>query len=174
LLKRIIRLIFAARFWGAITRLKSANVDQTSYKTVSANKANADKQWLMYDAEGQTLGRLASDIAMKLRGKHKTNFTPHADCGDYVIVINAEKVTLSGNKWDQKEYIHHTGYPGGQRSRIARDVMAKKPTEMVEKAVRGMLPKNTLGREIFRNLYVYAGNEHKHEAQQPKEVKLNA
>ncbi len=128
----------------------------------------------MYDAEGQTLGRLASDIAMKLRGKHKTNFTPHADCGDYVIVINAEKVTLSGNKWDQKEYIHHTGYPGGQRSRIARDVMAKKPTEMVEKAVRGMLPKNTLGREIFRNLYVYAGNEHKHEAQQPKEVKLNA
>ena len=149
-------------------------MDQTSYKTVSANKANADKQWLMYDAEGQTLGRLASDIAMKLRGKHKTNFTPHADCGDYVIVINAEKVTLSGNKWDQKEYIHHTGYPGGQRSRIARDVMAKKPTEMVEKAVRGMLPKNTLGREIFRNLYVYAGNEHKHEAQQPKEVKLNA
>lgn len=149
-------------------------MDQTSYKTVSANKENADKKWLVYDAEGQTLGRLATDVAMKLRGKHKTNFTPHADCGDYVIVINAEKITLSGNKWDQKEYIHHTGYPGGQRSRSAREVMAKKPTEMVEKAVRGMLPKNTLGREIFRNLYVYAGSEHKHEAQQPKEVKLNA
>lgn len=149
-------------------------MDQTSYKTVSANKENADKKWLVYDAEGQILGRLATDVAMKLRGKHKTNFTPHADCGDYVIVINAEKITLSGNKWDQREYIHHTGYPGGQRSRTAREVMAKKPTEMVEKAVRGMLPKNTLGREIFRNLYVYAGSEHKHEAQQPKEVKLNA
>ncbi len=142
-------------------------VDTLTYKTISANKENAGKQWLLVDAEGQTLGRLASEVAKRLRGKHKTNFTPHADCGDYVVVINADKVVLTGNKWDEKEYIRYTGYPGGQRTRTARELLAKKPFALVEEAVRGMLPKNSLGREVFRNLHVYAGPEHKHAAQQP-------
>ena len=125
-----------------------------SYKTVSINKENADKKWLLVDAEGQTLGRLASEVAKRLRGKHKPNFTPHADCGDYVIVGNAEKVVLTGNKWDQKEYIRYTGYPGGQRTRTAKEQLKRKPFALVEDAVRGMLPKNSLGREMFRNLHV--------------------
>jgi len=149
-------------------------VDFLSYKTISANKENADKKWLLVDAEGQTLGRLASEVAKLLRGKHKPNFTPHADCGDYVVVINAEKISLSGNKWDQKIYMRHTGYPGGQRTRTAAEVMNRKPFAMVEEAVRGMLPKNTLGRQLFRNMYVYAGRNHKHEAQSPAAVSLNS
>jgi large subunit ribosomal protein L13 len=153
---------------------KTLTVDTLSYKTLSANKENADKKWLLVDAEGQTLGRLASEVAKRLRGKHKTNFTPHADCGDYVIVINAEKIVLTGNKWDQKEYIRYTGYPGGQRKRTAREQMSRKPFAMVEDAVRGMLPKNTLGRAIFRNLHVCVGPEHKHEAQQPELFTINA
>jgi large subunit ribosomal protein L13 len=145
-----------------------------SYKTRSINKENADKKWLLVDAEGQTLGRLASEVAKRLRGKHKPNFTPHADCGDFVIVVNAEKVVLTGNKWEQKEYIRYTGYPGGQRKRTAIEQLKRKPFALVEDAVRGMLPKNTLGREIFRNLHVYVGPDHKHEAQQPEQFKLNA
>lgn len=148
-------------------RIICTTVDTLTYKTISANKENAGKQWLLVDAEGQTLGRLASEVAKRLRGKHKTNFTPHADCGDYVVVINADKVVLTGNKWDEKEYIRYTGYPGGQRTRTARELLAKKPFALVEEAVRGMLPKNSLGREVFRNLHVYAGPEHKHAAQQP-------
>jgi large subunit ribosomal protein L13 len=147
-------------------------VDTLSYKTVSVNKANADKKWLLIDAEGQPLGRLASNVASLIRGKHKTNFTPHADCGDYVIVINAEKVALSGNKWDDKEYIRHTGYPGGQRVRTAREVMKRKPADLVEKAVRGMLPKNSLGRDLFRNMHVVVGSEHKYEAQKPEKYEI--
>lgn len=147
-------------------------MDTLSYKTVSVNKANADKKWLLIDAEGQPLGRLASNVASLIRGKHKTNFTPHADCGDYVIVINAEKVTLTGNKWDDKEYIRHTGYPGGQRVRSAREVMKRKPADLVEKAVRGMLPKNSLGRELFRNMHVVVGSEHKYEAQKPEKYEI--
>lgn len=148
-------------------------VDTLSYKTVSANKATVQKQWLLVDADGQTLGRLASKVAGVLRGKNKTNFTPHVDCGDNVIVINAEKVQLSGSKWDQKTYIRHTGYPGGQRSLTANELMAKNPVALVEKAVKGMLPKNKLGAELFRNLKVYAGAEHQHEAQKPTTINLN-
>jgi len=147
-------------------------VDTLSYKTVSINKENADKKWLIVDAEGQTLGRLASEVAKRLRGKHKPNFTPHADCGDYVIVVNAEKVVLTGKKWDQKEYIRYTGYPGGQRTRTAMEQLKRKPFALVEDAVRGMLPKNSLGREIFRNLHVYVGPDHKHEAQKPEQIKF--
>ncbi|MGB1945041.1 MAG: 50S ribosomal protein L13, partial [Flavobacteriales bacterium] len=109
-------------------------MDTLSYKTVSINKENADKKWLLVDAEGQTLGRLASEVAKRLRGKHKPNFTPHADCGDYVIVVNAEKVVLTGNKWDQKEYIRYTGYPGGQRTRTAKEQLKRKPFALVEDA----------------------------------------
>ena len=144
-----------------------------SYKTVSANSTTVTKEWLVVNAEGQNLGRLASNVAKLLRGKHKTNFTPHVDCGDNVIVINAEYINLSGNKLADKEYIRHTGYPGGQRTRVASDVMKENPVKVVENAIKGMLPKNKLGSAIFRNLYVYAGTEHKHEAQQPKEINLN-
>ena len=126
------------------------------------------------DAENEILGRLASKVAKMIRGKHKPNFTPHVDCGDNVIVINADKIRLSGNKWDQKEYVRHTGYPGGQRFTSAKQMMAKKPIFMVEKAVKGMLPKNKLGSALFRNLFVYAENEHPHQAQQPKQVNLNS
>ncbi|MGB5648075.1 50S ribosomal protein L13 [Muriicola sp.] len=147
-------------------------MDTLSYKTVSANKATVQKQWLLVDAEGQTLGRLASKVAIMLRGKDKPNFTPHVDCGDNVIVINAEKVHLSGNKWEDKTYIRHTGYPGGQRSTTAAELRAKNPATVVEKAVKGMLPKNKLGAELFRNLKVYAGAEHNHEAQKPTTITL--
>jgi large subunit ribosomal protein L13 len=145
-----------------------------SYKTVSANKATVDKEWVLVDANEQILGRLASKVAKLIRGKHKPNFTPHVDCGDNVIVINADKIALSGNKWDQKEYVRHTGYPGGQRFTSARQMMVKKPYAMVEKAVQGMLPKNKLGSRLFTNLHVYAGSEHPHEAQQPKVINLNS
>lgn len=143
-----------------------------SYKTVSANKATVEKEWVLVDAEGQTLGRLASVVALMLRGKHKTSFTPHVDCGDNVIVINAEKVTLTGAKMTDKEYIRHTGYPGGQRIVKADAQMKKNPTRLIEYAVKGMLPKNRLGAAIFKNLYVYEGPEHKHEAQKPKSIDL--
>jgi large subunit ribosomal protein L13 len=144
-----------------------------SYKTVSVNKENANKEWLVIDAEDQVLGRLASEAAKFLRGKHKTCFTPHSDCGDNVIILNAEKVRLTGNKADQKYYVRHTGYPGGQRFRTFKQQMAKKPETVIEHAIKGMLPKNRLGSELFRNLYVYVGNEHKHEAQKPRVINLN-
>ena len=144
-----------------------------SYKTVSANSETVNKEWLLVDAEGQTLGRVASKIASLIRGKHKVDFTPHVDCGDNVVVINAEKVQLSGNKWEAKEYIRHTGYPGGQRSMNASTLLAKHPERLIEKAVKGMLPKNKLGRKLYGNLYVYVGAEHDQEAQKPKKVKLN-
>ena len=144
-----------------------------SYKTVSANKNTVTKEWVLVNAENQTLGRLASEVAKLLRGKHKPNFTPHVDCGDNVVVINAEKVRLTGNKWDAKQYIRHSGYPGGQSSLTAKELMERKPTAMFEKAVKGMLPKNKLGAELFRNLYVYEGEEYDQKAQKPKEIKLN-
>ena len=147
-------------------------MDTLSYKTVSANKETVNKEWLIIDAEGQPLGRLGTAVATLLRGKHKTNFTPHVDCGDNVIVINAEKISLSGNKWSDKVYVRHTGHPGGQRFTTASEMLAKKPEAIIEKAVKGMLPKSKLGAEMFRNLYVYVGTEHKQEAQQPKEFKL--
>ena len=144
-----------------------------SYKTVSANKATANKEWVVVDAEGQPLGRLASLVAMILRGKHKTNFTPHVDCGDNVIVLNAGKVSLSGRKWEDKTYIWHTGYPGGQKSITATELVKKHPLRLVEKSVKGMLPKNKLGAQLYKNLYVYEGIEHKHEAQQPRVININ-
>lgn len=147
-------------------------MDTLSYKTVSANKATANKEWIIIDAEGQILGRLASVVAFMLRGKQKTNFTPHVDCGDNVIVINAEKIALTGEKWSDKVYLRHTGYPGGQRSITAEALLKKNPIGLVEKAVKGMLPKNRLGSALYRNLYVYAGPEHAHEAQKPKLFEL--
>jgi len=147
-------------------------VETLSYKTISANKATVNKEWLIVDAENQTLGRLSSEIAKLLRGKHKPNFTPHVDCGDNVIVINAEKVHLSGDKWNQKKYIRHTGHPWGQKELSAKEVMERNPIALVEKAVKGMLPKKALGRQLYRNLFVYEGAEHKQEAQQPKVFEL--
>ena len=143
-----------------------------SYKTISVNKENADKKWILVDAEGQVLGRLASEIAKILRGKHKASYTPHSDCGDNVIVVNAEKIALTGNKMETKYYIRHTGYPGGQRMRPVKEQLSRKPIAVVEHAVKGMLPKTKLGAELFRNLHVYAGPEHKHEAQQPKKIEF--
>lgn len=149
-------------------------MDTLSYKTVSANRATVKKDWLLVDAEGETLGRLASKVAKLIRGKHKTNFTPHVDCGDNIVVINAEKVTLSGNKWQNKTYIRHTGYPGGQRSLTAQEILDKHPERLVEKAVKGMLPKNRLGRALYSNLHVYVGAEHNQEAQKPKKIELDS
>ena len=147
-------------------------MDTLSYKTVSVNKATADKNWVIVDADSKVLGRIASEIAKVIRGKHKPGFTPHVDCGDNVIVLNADKVKLTGKKWTDKVYVSHTGYPGGQRKTTPNQLKAKSSSLLVERAVRGMLPKGILGRELFRNLYVYEGNEHPHEAQQPKQIKL--
>ncbi|EIM75433.1 50S ribosomal protein L13 [Nitritalea halalkaliphila LW7] len=147
-------------------------MDTLSYKTKSANEATVDKNWVVVDAQAAVLGRFASEVARILRGKHKPNFTPHVDCGDNVIVINAEKVRLTGNKWNDKVYVRHTGYPGGQRISTPRMLKEKDGRILVEKAVRGMLPKTRLGRQLYRNLFVYEGPEHPHAAQQPKEIKF--
>ena len=144
-----------------------------SYKTVSVNKENANKKWYVVDAEGQILGRLATEIAMILRGKRKPCYTPHSDCGDNVIVINAEKIILTGKKMDEKYYVHYTGYPGGQRVRSVKEQLQRKPIAVLEHAVKGMLPKTKLGAQLFKNLYVYAGSEHQQQAQQPIELKIN-
>ena len=143
-----------------------------SYKTISANAKTVDKQWVLVDADSVPLGRVASVVAQYIRGKHKTNYTPHVDCGDNVIVINAEKVSLSGNKWKQKQYIRHTGYPGGQRSLNAEQLLNKSPERIIENAVRGMLPKNKLGAALYRNLKVFTGSDHRHEAQKPKTINI--
>lgn len=148
-------------------------MNTNSYKTISANKATVNKEWLLVDAEGEILGRLASKVAKLIRGKHKPDFTPHVDCGDNVIIINAEKVKLTGNKWEEKEYIRYSGYPGGQKSVVASELHKKHPERIVENAVRGMLPKNRLGRAIFKNLYVYSGDKHEQEAQKPKKIELD-
>lgn len=145
------------------------SMDQLSYKTISANAATIQKDWIVVDAKDAVLGRLASEVAKIIRGKHKPSYTPHADCGDNVIIINAEKIRLTGRKMQDKVYLTHSLYPGGQRSHSPREMMAKDGRRMVEWAVRGMLPKNRLGRELFRNLYVYVGDQHPHAAQQPKE-----
>ncbi|MDX1907798.1 MAG: 50S ribosomal protein L13 [Bacteroidia bacterium] len=147
-------------------------MDSISFKTISANSATVDKKWVIVDAEGQVLGRLASRIAFILRGKHKTNFTPHVDCGDNVIVINAAKVRFTGKKMDDKEYIHHTGYPGGQRVTTPRRQFAKDATKIVEWAVKGMLPKTKLGDKLFTNLRVYPGDVHPHAAQEPVTLEI--
>ncbi len=148
-------------------------MDTASYKTKSANKATVNKEWLLIDGNDEILGRLASKVAFLLRGKHKTDFTPHVDGGDYVIVVNADKIKLTGNKWSDKEYVSHSGYPGGQKKINPQELMKKNPISVVERAVKGMLPRTRLGREIYRNLHVFAGNEHPHEAQKPNKINLN-
>ena len=145
-------------------------MDSLSYKTISANASTVTKEWVVIDAADEVLGRLASQIAKILRGKNKPSYTPHVD---YVIVINADKVKLTGKKMTDKVYTRHTGYPGGQRFATPADYLAKKPTFIVEKAVKGMLPRTRLGAALLRNLKVYAGTEHPHAAQNPKTIKLN-
>lgn len=144
-----------------------------SYKTISANDATVQKEWVLIDAENVVLGRLSSEVAKIIRGKKKPTYTPHVDCGDNVIIINAEKVVMTGSKAEVKQYVHYTGYPGGQRFKTPREMLAKKPEGIIEYAVKGMLPKTKLGRKIFGNLFVYAGSEHPHAAQQPKTIKLS-
>jgi large subunit ribosomal protein L13 len=144
-----------------------------SYRTQTPKSDQITKEWLLVDAEDQVVGRLASKVASLLRGKYKTNFTPHLDCGDNVIVINAEKVRFTGAKMNDKEYVHYSGYPGGQKIATPREMLKKKPHYIIEEAVRGMLPKNRLGAELFRNLRVYVGSEHEHEAQKPRLINLN-
>ena len=148
-------------------------MDTLSYKTLSANKETANKQWFVVDAEGQTLGRMASKIAKVLRGKYKTNFTPHADCGDYVVVINAGKIVMSGNKMEKREIFSHTGFPGGQKRISPAQMLAKDETSVVKHAIKGMLPKNKLGRAILKNCHIYAGTQHEQEAQKPQTLNLN-
>lgn len=148
-------------------------MDSLSYKTISVNAATADKQWVLIDAQDEVLGRLASQVAKILRGKNKPSYTPHVDCGDNVIVINADKVKLTGKKMTDKVYVRHTGYPGGQRFATPADYLRRKPEFVVEKAVKGMLPKTRLGAALLKNLKVYAGAEHPHAAQSPKTIKLN-
>ena len=148
-------------------------MDSRSYKTISLNAATVQKEWVVIDATNEVLGRLASQVAKILRGKNKPGYTPHVDCGDYVIVINAEKVKLTGDKMTDKVYVRHTGYPGGQRFATPADYFDKKPEFVIEQAVKGMLPKTRLGDAILKNLKVYAGAEHPHAAQNPKTIKLN-
>ena len=147
-------------------------MDHLSYKTLHANKATVEKSWVIVDVKDQVLGRVASEIAKIIRGKHKTSYTPNVDCGDHVIVINAEKIKMTGRKWTDRVLFTHSGYPGGQREHTPRGMNEKHPERLVEWAVRGMLPKNRLGNELYRSLHVYAGTEHPHEAQQPKELKF--
>lgn len=147
-------------------------MDTLSYKTKSSKPAEVVRKWYVVDAEGEVVGRLGSKIATVLRGKHKPSYTPHVDTGDYVIVLNAGKVRFTGNKMADKEYLTYSGYPGGQKSTTAGELMEKKPIAVIEKAVKGMLPKNTLGRDMFRKLFVYEGSEHPHAAQKPEPFKF--
>ena len=144
-----------------------------SYRTLAGNTETADKKWFVVDAEGQTVGRLASKVAKVIRGKYKTCYTPHADCGDNVIVINAEKIAFSGTKLQNKEYVRFSGYPGGQRFTSAENMLKNHPERLIEKAIKGMLPKNTLGRKLYTNLKVYNGAAHNHDAQQPELLNLD-
>ncbi len=140
--------------------------------TFSANPTTVENKWYVVDANNKTLGRLASELARRLRGKHKAIFTPHVDTGDYIVVINAEKLTVTGKKAQDKIYHHNTGYPGGIRSIAFEDLLAKKPIAVLEKAVKGMLPRGPLGRKMFKKLKVYAGNEHPHQAQNPEQLEI--
>ncbi|MDR2917452.1 MAG: 50S ribosomal protein L13 [Tannerella sp.] len=149
-------------------------MDTLSYKTVSANKATVKKEWIVVDATGQHLGRIGSKVAKLLRGKHKPDFTPHVDCGDNVIIINADKAVLTGKKWDDRIYYSYSGYPGGQKETTPAELKEKGEDRLFRKVVKGMLPKNKLGAKLLGNLYVYAGSEHKHEAQQPKSIDINS
>ena len=149
-------------------------MDTLSYRTISANEKIVKKEWVVIDAENAVVGRLATVVARILRGKTKTYYTPHFDCGDNVIIINAEKIRFTGNKMEDKEYVRHTGYPGGQRFATPRELLRRKPIAILEHAIRGMLPKNRLGDQLYRNLYVYAGPNHPHEGQQPKLINITS
>jgi len=149
-------------------------VDTLSYKTISANKATVEKEWIVVDATGQHLGRMGSKVAKLLRGKYKPSFTPHVDCGDNVIIINADKAVLTGKKWDERVYYSYSGYPGGQKSITPAKLKEKGEDRLFRKVVKGMLPKNKLGAKLLGNLYIYEGSEHKHEAQQPKTLDINS
>lgn len=148
-------------------------MDAVSYKTISANKKIVKKEWVLIDAQEMVVGRLATAVARILKGKNKPYYTPSFDCGDNVIIINAEKVRFTGNKWSDKQYVHHTTYPGGQRFATPKEFMRKYPERILEHAIKGMLPKNKIGAQLYRNLYVYAGPNHPHEAQQPKLININ-
>lgn len=148
-------------------------MDTQSYKTVSLKAGDIKKEWFVIDATDLVLGRLASRVALVLRGKNKPGFTPNVDCGDNVIVVNAEKVALSGKKMTDRVYTRYTGYPGGQRFTTPKEILQTRPAELIRRAVKGMLPKTRLGDKILGNLFVYAGPEHPHQAQQPREIKLN-
>ncbi len=141
-------------------------------KSFMASPANITRDWYVVDAEGQTLGRLASQVASVLRGKNKPTYTPHMDCGDYVIIVNAEKIKVTGKKMDQKIYYHHSEYIGGMKETTLKEKLAKKPEQVLELAIKGMLPKGPLGRQMYKKLFVYAGPEHKHQAQQPKVLEI--
>lgn len=143
-----------------------------SYSTVSANKNTVEPKWLIVDAKDKVVGRIATEIAHRLRGKHKVYYTPHVDCGDYIIVTNADQVRFTGNKMDDKQYVTFSGYPGGQKKRTPREMLAKRPEGVIENAVRGMLPKNRLGRAMFKKLFVYTGEAHPHAAQKPEILEL--
>jgi large subunit ribosomal protein L13 len=147
-------------------------VDAISYRTKFANKQSVSKDWAVIDAKGKVLGRVASEIARLIRGKHKTDYTPFIDCGDNVIVLNADEIVLTGKKWDDKIYLSHTGYPGGQKAISAKHLKEKSSILLVENAVKGMLPKNRLGRKLNKNLFVYEGADHPHEAQSPKSIEI--
>lgn len=147
-------------------------MDTLSYKTKSAKASEVDRKWFIVDAEGEVVGRVCSKIASVLRGKHKASYTPHVDTGDNVIVINADKIRFTGNKMADKVYLRYSGYPGGQKAITAENLMAKKPFAIVETAVKGMLPKNSLGRAMFKKLFVYAGPNHPHQAQKPEPFKF--
>ena len=150
-------------------------MDTLSYKTISENKATVKKEWVVIDATDQVLGRLCAKVAKLLRGKYKPNFTPHVDCGDNVIIINADKVKLTGNKWNDRVFLTYTGYPGGQRKHTAASVVKKNgSSRLFQKVVKGMLPKNILGSALLTNLHVYEGDQHPHEAQQPKVIDINS
>ena len=149
-------------------------MDTLSYKTISANKATVQKEWVVVDATDQVLGRLSAKVAKLLRGKYKPSYTPHVDCGDNVIIINADKVILTGNKWTDRVYLNFTGYPGGQKKTSPAELIKKGEAKLFNRVVNGMLPKNKLGAQLLRNLYVYAGSEHPHAAQQPKTIDINS
>src|SRR5690554_2669628 len=141
-------------------------------KTFMANAQNITRKWYVVDATDAVLGRIATEVASILRGKHKPTFTPHVDCGDYVIIVNAEKIALTGNKLEDKKYYRHSGYPGGLKVRNAKTMLEKQPTKVLEKAIRGMSPKNSLGENMYRKLFVYTGADHPHQAQQPEKLEL--
>ena len=157
-----------------LTKKKIITVDTLSYKSVSVNKVTAQKEWVVVDATDMVLGRMGSKVAKLLRGKYKPSFTPHVDCGDNVIIINADKVKLTGNKWSDRIYLSYTGYPGGQREMTPARLLEKSPEKLIKKVLKGMLPKNRLGAKLLGNLYVFAGAEHNMEAQKPKVIDLNA